>query len=235
MKTTTTDTISTEQAAIVRRMKGLDSQPQSRPDIAITHADGTVLGSLVPIDRTLVNDQQVVDRLTVWRQRFMEFFMTQFPATPQRTGRWLREVVLGDDTRLLFMIRDDTGQWVGSIGVCHLSSHTAEMDNVIRGVKGGHPRLMFHAELALMRWLFRVLGVETVRLRVFDHNRAAIRLYDSAGFARRQTLPLGIEQTEAMTRYFANPDPHHRKAEIQLTEMAMDRNEFFARHTWLEE
>ncbi len=164
----------------------------------------------------------------------MEFLMTQFTATPERTGNWLHQLVLADDTRLLLMIRDDTGQWIGNFGVCGISSGSAELDNLIRGAKGGHARLIFYSELALMRWLYETLEVATIRLRVFSHNRVTLRLHRSVGFVQRQVLPLGMERTRDTRRYFTSPQPHHARAEFDLVEMAMDRNEFFARHTWLE-
>ena len=221
------------QTSVIRKMKGGEPARAAAEGIAINNDAGALLGWLVPLNPALADDEEIVGFITAWRRRFMRFFMTQFTATRDRTRSWLRDVVLKDDTRILFLIRDDTGKWIGNFGTCNITSHSAELDNLIRGEKGGDRRLVFHSELALMRWLYQVLDVEAIYLHVFSHNDRTLRLHRSVGFVERRLLPLGKEETEGLIRYFVEPGENDQQADFQLVEMAIQRRDFFARYPWL--
>ena len=137
----------------IRELKGLNGNP-SQFVIPIRTSEGIQIGVLRPIDESLSKLPEVIEKLTRWRRRFMQYFLTQFPASEVRTAAWLEKAVVPGDDRILFLICDDGGRLVGNLGVCDIKPHEAEVDNVIRGEKGGGPRLIFFAGIAMLSWLY---------------------------------------------------------------------------------
>ena len=147
------------------------------------------IGLLDPITMARLDDADLIAQLTAWRNRAKGAFFTQFEATPERTRTWLARQVLPDPTRRLFTISDSEGP-VGTIGYIHLTRRSAELDNVLRGVRRGPPGLMRAAETALVSWLFETFGLEQIESSVFEGNDAAIKLYEAIGFRVVRRVPL---------------------------------------------
>ena len=61
---------------------------------------------------------------------------------------------------------------------------------MVRGRSGGHPQLMYWAEVALLRWLFERRGVARVSLRVLTSNWIPISIHSAIGFRIVKTEPL---------------------------------------------
>ena len=75
--------------------------------------------------------------MTIWRNASMSSFLTQFNATEHRTKEWLDNVILPACDRLLFELLDDQNNSIGHAGVTNFNIKSAELDNFIRGEKGG--------------------------------------------------------------------------------------------------
>jgi RimJ/RimL family protein N-acetyltransferase len=219
----------------VRRAKGLASESGAY-SIPILNDERAPIGSLLAIDSRRAGDLNTVELLTRWRQQSMQFFLTQFQATVQRTSHWLSEIVLPDDTRLLFLVLDETGEPRGTLGVCGIGPNAAEIDNVNRGEHGGHRRLMYFALASLIDWLYRELGLQNIFLRVLSYNSKAIALYDSIGFQHAGSAPLLKRQTPDTLIYEVADQhlvAHGEPVDFQLITMALDRQSFYKRHPWL--
>lgn len=165
----------------IRRIKGLDGNP-SDFQISVLNEGGKNIGFLKPIDAQTATKREVLEYLTKWRRMFMRYFLTQFNPTVERTDEWLRRIVLPSDDRLIFLICDIDGRPIGNFGICNLSSSEAELDNLIRGEKGGDPKLVYFSELSLLRWLFFELNIPLAVLHVFSNNPKNIALQQSVGF-----------------------------------------------------
>ncbi len=80
------------------------SLPVGSPVIGSMRPVVTMPGAIPPSD---------VEKLTQWRNRFVDAFLTEFVASEARTQRCLSESVGPDDGRILFMVDDHEGeQWV---------------------------------------------------------------------------------------------------------------------------
>jgi RimJ/RimL family protein N-acetyltransferase len=223
-----------ELRAILRCAKGFAPSHQAA-EIPIINDQRERIGYLKAIDRRSANDDAVVAMLTRWRQQSMALFLTQFTATAPRTKHWLTEIVLPDDARILFLVFDDAAVAKGTLGVCSIGQHQAEIDNVSRGESGGKPRLMYFALATLIDWLYRNLAVPMITLRVLSYNAKAIALYDSIGFQRVDANRLVKRQT-ADTLIYEVPGSHNEDVEpvdFQLVTMAIDRDHFYAKHPWM--
>lgn len=209
---------------IVRIFKGLEEGNIVR-EIPIFDDSHQYIGKLKPIDIELVQDQMVIESLTKWRQKFMRFFMTQFEATPERTGKWLKNNVLTDDSRLLFLIYDENNKLIGNFGICNIQEQNVELDNLIRGEKGGHKHLIFFSELTLISWLYS-LDVVNIYLRVFSNNFKTISLHSSVGFKPKEILALqkDINNSNEIT-YIAVPSSP-QKEQLGLIIMELDKSSF---------
>lgn len=147
-----------------------------------------------------------VNRLTKWRNRHRQAFLSEFRATPERTLRWLTEVYGPDPTRILFMIEMADGTVFGHAGLCEIDGQrsSAEVDNIVRGedmVPGG----MGAAVAALCEWM-RSLGVRHISVRVLADN-PAVSFYQELGFKRVKDVGLVRRQTgPAEFRWVAQAD-----------------------------
>jgi len=193
--------------------------------LPIPDAAGTVLGALQRVTEREASDPGVLADLTTWRNANQRFFLTQFTATVPRTAEWLRRSLLADPSRALFLIEDATGTTIGHLGIFGLGTDVPELDNMIRGRSGGHPRLMFWAELAVIAWAFRDPNVKSIRLHVFSNNRVTIRLHRSVGFepgAVRKLSRLTVGDEEHLVPDSTDGEPQ----EFGYLEMTLGREAF---------
>ena len=91
------------------------------PALTIADARGQRIGRLTPLSAEMLNDVELMERLSRWRNRARESFLTQFHANAPRTSQWLRNVVLTDPKRALFLVFTETGKLVGHVGVKDLT------------------------------------------------------------------------------------------------------------------
>jgi RimJ/RimL family protein N-acetyltransferase len=150
---------------------------------------GAPVASLQPLTMACLDDAGLLAQLTGWRNAARSAFLTQFEATAPRTRAWLERVVLPDPTRRLYTIDDAEGP-LGTIGFMHLSDRSAELDNLIRGVRRGPPALIRAAEAALVSWLFDTHGLAQIEAVVLAGNFSALQLHQSLGFQVTRRVPL---------------------------------------------
>lgn len=224
-----------ELRALVRQMKGLDRQVASAEmAIKVRNVQGDLIGSLTPVTPALANDETVVSGLTKWRRMFIRHFLTQFNANETRTRNWLRNVVLADDTRLLFLIYTDDHAMIGNFGVCNIRGGSAELDNLIRGEKGGDAHLIYFAELSLMDWLYSTCLVSEIYLHVFSNNTRTLALHSSVGFVRHAAYALTRHENGGEIHYrICNPVASGSDESVHLVKMHMSCETFYRKHSHL--
>lgn len=216
---------------VVRCMKSLESA--SRTKIEIKNNKGLLLGYLKPVDTLLASDSDIITKLTRWRKMFMKYFLTQFHATEERTKLWIQRVVIKDDTRLLFLILDEIEKPIGNFGVCNISSESAELDNLIRGERGGDPKLVYFSELFLMNWIYRNLNVDRIFLHVFSTNTRTISLHSSIGFNISRGYSLIKHVSNKEVRYEVGKEKDKATDELTYLEMDFFRNDFYTKYDFL--
>lgn len=193
---------------------------------------GELIGSLKVINQFLARQHEVIDSLTRWRKLYMRYFLTQFSATPERTEKWLKNIVLPSEDRILFLIGDSSQKLIGNFGVCNIGWHDAELDNLIRGEKGGHVKLIFYAELAILYWLFFVVGVEEALLHVFSNNQKTIQLHSEVGFTLSSTARLSKVISGNDIVYKINAESGEM-IDFGYNEMILSREIFIKKYPWI--
>ena len=223
--------INEHQRKVIRSLKGIEEEYFSR-EIPIINDRNITIGSLRPIDNKLSNDEGIISSLTRWRQMFMRYFLTQFEATNERTMAWLKNVVIKDDTRILFLIMDETNRVIGNFGICNISRDSVELDNLIRGERGGDPKLVFFSEVSLIYWIYKTLDIDNIYLHVFSNNLRTILLHESVGFVRSNIYRLIKEENCGEIHYTIDYSSKPTGNEFGLMKMTLDKHEFLSRHSW---
>lgn len=162
----------------------------SKLNIPIQDDDSHCVGQLILITEEDVRNKVIIDSLTRWRMKFMKYFLTQFTASAERTRSWLANTVIPSEDRLLFLIVDETERLIGNFGIANIEHERCELDNLIRGEKGGHHRLIYFSEISLLKWLYYEQSMRYVNLHVFSNNTPTIKLHSSVGFKEIARKPL---------------------------------------------
>ena len=202
--------------------------------IPIRRDDGSEIGELKAVDNRMAEEEEVLRLLTSWRQKFMRYFLTQFKATIARTSTWLEEIVLKEDSRILFLILDEKGRPIGNFGVCNINEKSAELDNLIRGEKGGDVRLVYFSELALINWLFCSFDLDNIYLHIFSNNRRTLSLHETVGFKTEEVYRITKKISDERVEYVVDREKGPLSDEPALVKMSISRKSFFARYNWLE-
>lgn len=153
---------------------------------------GTICGYLRPITK----DYRVTLRgcawlLAKWRGENPSMSARPFLATEENTERWLDELVIDRDDRILFLIIAADGTMIGHIGYSAFDydEKSCEVDAVLRGEKTLIPGMMTFAIRALIDWGLADLRLEIIRLRVFADNLQAIHFYEKNFFLSQEQNP----------------------------------------------
>lgn len=194
-----------ELGRFIRELKA-NQDPAAAYRIPIYNKLGDKLGSMRVIDKSAAADPEIVDCLTRWRNQASSGFLTQFEATAERTKTWLDTVVIPPEDRILFMVLDPDGSYIGHGGICNLSGSSAELDNFIRGERGADPGLMAMFEVALLRWIWNTLGVHCAVLYVFSNNWIPISNHQSLGFRIDQKHKLSMVSEDNTRRHLIDSD-----------------------------
>jgi RimJ/RimL family protein N-acetyltransferase len=135
-------------------------------------------------------DKQLIKLLALWRKQHEHWFPAIFPVTLEGTKRWLRDKVINEPGRILFMIKVKN-QYIGHIGLYRFNSqnNSCEIDNIVRGVNR-YPGIMENAISHLMRWGQTEFGIKTFMLSTASDNKKALRLYLRLGFFEVKRLPM---------------------------------------------
>jgi RimJ/RimL family protein N-acetyltransferase len=161
----------------------------------------------------------------------MHFFLTQFPATPQRTADWLEKVVLPSNDRILFLICKDKNEPIGNFGVCNIRQISGELDNIIRGRKGDHSRIIYYSAITILAWMFGPLSIKFANIHVFSNNIKAINLYSSVGFTLSKSQELRHLEIGDEIHFLVDSDEGDL-VNFQYNEMTLSRDAFLHLHPW---
>jgi len=147
--------------------------------------------------RSVDESDETIRLLTEWRNKYWDAFPAKFKATESGTRKWLREQVIDNQDRILFMIILE-GVKIGHIGTYRYNAgdNSAEIDNVVRAIRDSHPGLMEKVTRSMIKWMFVDVGLSKVRLKVFSDNYKAINLYERCGMLTVGNIPLKRVHTQ---------------------------------------
>lgn len=160
-------------------------------------------GYLLPVCNMHLQDDELLQKLTDWRNINVHVYPTQFVATFDSTKSWLKDRLLAVPDRMLFLIVNNGGHILGHLGFngCLNSDGMFEIDNVIRGVAGRSRGLFSKALIALVETYRKTLNIEGFFLRVMDDNHHALNFYQKNSFVEAKRIPLVAESNQGVTNY----------------------------------
>jgi perosamine synthetase len=165
-------------------------------------------GFLLPVCEMHLLDEEVLQKLTAWRNENVEVYPTQFLATLESTRAWLKDRLLAVSDRMLFLVVDNSGKVVGHLGLngCHNDDLLFEIDNVVRGVQGEAKGIFSKAMLSLVEWARKTVNLNGFFLRVMEDNPKAIEFYKNNGFVKECRIPL-VREVKGETVSFREARP----------------------------
>ena len=207
-------------------VSSLKNNTSEKFSIAIKDNNDKAIGSLVLVQKRDANNPIILDALTRWRKKYMKYFLTQFNASTNRTKSWLENIVIPSTDRLLFLILDEDNNLIGNFGIADILFDRCELDNLIRGEKGGHPKLIYFSELSLLKWLFLEKNVKRVNLHVFANNLPTIKLHKSVGFVEIGRRKLERVQSKDGAVSFEETQIFSEGNSIEYLELMLESNDF---------
>ena len=204
-----------------------------RGNIPIFKPDLTVIGHFERITLAHAEDKATIQALVRWRQMAMHAFLTQFTATTERTEAWLKNVVLRDSSRILFLGYEN-GRLIGNFGACNIGQETADLDNFIRGEAVQEKRFIYHAVVSLCHWLFQALRRTALYCRyILSDNYRSVALHSSIGFTITELLRMTRETDRDTVQYTVHESESPDPGEMACVRMVLTKDRFYELHPFL--
>ena len=163
----------------------LKKQTSSRLSIPVYDENDFCIGRLMLLKDNDVHNEFYIESLTNWRKRYMKCLIVepiQASLPGDNSKKYLKFLERYCQKKNIFLIFDENKRLIGNIGLANIEDNKCELDNVIRGERGAHPRLIYYSEIALLKWIFFEKSLSFVNLHVFSNNLSALKLYTSVGF-----------------------------------------------------
>jgi perosamine synthetase len=150
---------------------------------------------LIPLSQIHLDDEVIITKLAEWRNRVIHLYQDSGAATNESTRAWLRDSVVFNPDRLLFLVIDQRGSALGHLGLWRRDSNRFEIDNVLRGDLQAQKGLMSQALITLLLWAQEYLNVDQLPLRVLKSNKGAIHFYSKLKFVQTNEIFLTRDQS----------------------------------------
>jgi len=200
--------------------------------ILISDKAHNFVGYLVPVGDWILSDESKIELIRLWRQKNMMMFLTQFESTFEKTLGYLKNLSIEQKGRIFFLLYDDSDRFVGHMGIADIDGSKCELDNLMRGLDGGHPRLIYFAEVALLNWCFKNLGVSESNVRVLSYNWLAISLHREVGYKLVENIPLKKISKDGVVSHDVT-SPEDSNVKYACTKMLLMRENFFDLNNWV--
>jgi RimJ/RimL family protein N-acetyltransferase len=182
--------MSTDHYQKIRELKILSYGPLNNFKLKISGSDGKTLGWFAPITINSLSDEKLIQKLTEWRSIHRASFFTQFDPNQDKTRNWLKENILPDDTRILFIIFNAKGRPIGNYGLRDIQETSAELDNLLIGDSSSTGPLVFIAMKTFLNWIFSQLCLDYLTASIFKDNLTTILIHKKLGFKEINEIPV---------------------------------------------
>ena len=130
--------------------------------------------------------------LSKWRIENPTISTGTFKVTEERTKKWLIDLVINREDRLIFMIHGLNDEPLGHIGLSNVDfeKNTVELDSVLRGEKNILKGLMSLCVKQVVKFGLDELKFSEIDLSVFSDNINAVDFYKKLSFKVIDKTPL---------------------------------------------
>lgn len=217
---------------LISTMKRSDFKSSLDIALPVLSAEREHIGHLVPVGEWILAESEIIEAMTAWRRRWMRMFLSNFEPTTERTIEYLRNLPIASPDRVLFLIYAARGDLLGHAGLMNVTGNSGAVDNVMRGVSGGHPRLMYFAATCLLDWCFRSLALNAAEVVVMSYNRPMLRLMNQVGFGPVEAIYL-FKRTEGDTTFHDFTEKHRSNVDYTCTRLSLTADQFYRANEWL--
>ena len=200
---------------IVSKFKQLKSADLNSSVINVY--DGkTLFCYLKPIQNNFIElDYNLCFLLSKWRIENPTISTGTFEVSEERTKKWLINLVLNRDDRMIFMIHGLDGKPLGHIGYTNIDykKNTVELDSVLRGEKNILRGLMSRCVNRIIKFGIQELKFSEIDLSVFSDNIHAVNFYKKLNFQIIKKTPLIKIIKEDEIKYEIAKENNNKKIE----------------------
>jgi hypothetical protein len=217
---------------VIFDMKCLTFSEANIKAIPVLNMNGVKIGKLVPVGPFIVDDIEKIELIRAWRRKTMRMFFTQFESTFDRTLGYLKNLSIAQEGRIFFLIYDISDRLVGHIGIADVDGNSGELDNLMRGVDGGDPRLVYYSEIALLDWCFKSLGINQSDVRILSYNWLVLSLHEEVGYSFVSNSPLKKYEKNSVI-FHDIVSKIESNVQYGCTKMLLKKDDFYNNAYWL--
>jgi perosamine synthetase len=155
---------------------------------------------LVPISKMHLDDNVLINNLMTWRSHHLGAYADASEPTESSTANWLDKYVVNNERRILFLVIDKFGTRHGHLGIWLRENGVFELDNVLRSPQSATPKLFSEAVDVLAKWVYELLNLQILKLRVLKSNVHAVAFYLRNDFLMESTEYVKWVETSQGTR-----------------------------------
>ncbi|MDG2372179.1 MAG: GNAT family N-acetyltransferase [Flavobacteriaceae bacterium] len=163
--------------------------------------------------------------LSKWRIENPTISTGTFQVTEERTKKWLIDLVINREDRLIFMIHGLNDDPIGHIGLSNInfSNNSVELDSVLRGKKNILKGLMSQCVKRVVKFGLKELRFSEIDLSVFSDNNHAVDFYKKLNFKIIDKIPLLKVIKDNETKYEIVKDVSNQKIEKYYFKMRFQK------------
>ena len=145
---------------------------------------------------------ETVSLLYNLRKKYRKMFATDFEMTEDKTRNWIKNLILGNSGRILFMIYFDNKK-IGCIGNGGYDekNNSSRLDNMMKDPLCNLPGAMTIVEKVYLKWMFDDLKLSKITGFLFSDNSRMINIHKKCGWITVDVVPIKKIFTEEETRW----------------------------------
>ena len=145
---------------------------------------------------------ETVSLLYNLRKKYRKMFATDFEMTEDKTRNWIKNLILGNSGRILFMIYFDDKK-IGCIGNGGYDekNNSSRLDNMMKDPLCNLPGAMTIVEKVYLKWMFDDLKLSKITGFLFSDNSRMINIHKKCGWITVDVVPIKKIFTEEETRW----------------------------------
>jgi perosamine synthetase len=138
--------------------------------------------SLIPLSKLHLQNSSIIRQLCDLRNNFISIYPNSVDATYESTKNWLSDLVLENDSRILFLVVGVSGEIHGHLGLWLRDEDNLELDNVLKSPTSTVKGLFSYSVIALEQWINEIINASFLNLRVLESNKHAIKFYEKLDY-----------------------------------------------------
>jgi len=144
--------------------------------------------------RLVDESDDTIKLLTKWRTENWDGFDSKFEVTSEGTKLWIRDQILQNPNRILFLIIFNSMK-IGQYGFSH-DLERLWFGDLIKGERGAAPGIMEYVDKLFFKFAIDVFAVTKLYAKVFSDNFRTLNLHQKIGCIIVDTVPLKRSYTK---------------------------------------